>query len=476
MYENINDTRELENSVLCTIMTYNEQLATVADILTEDCFIYYRNQLIYKAIRSLYDEGYGFNMATIYGRLMQTPDNIVEAKDFAEISDRNFANTQDLVLNARVLADMAMRRQVQVFAIQLSSNCASYQNTLMTSIEDFQQRLSSYLDRASSADMFHAMRLSMDKLFTRIVENRTAPEIHMGFPTGFRFIDDVGGLEKGSLSVIAGRPSHGKSALALQWAINGALNGWRSVYFTLEMTTEQLTARALSMQSRISSTDIRIKSLNDAQMQKVEESRENMSANGILDNIIFRSRPSARIETILNDIRNLCRRSKIQAVFIDYLQQLTPDPSHMYRNHTEETEVGNNVKALQSLALELNIVIVLLSQLNRNSTLSSDGRPRLSETRGSGRIEEFIDNGFIVYQPSVDGNGRGFSGDYADVSPEHTAMFIEAKRRNAHSGTVSFLDFESSCTLFSPLSSPPKFSSSSASSKPSSQKYGSLFD
>lgn len=479
MNYNIKETRDLENYVLHIVMLYNELFASVAEILNESCFIYGKNRKIYKAICSLSNEGHKFDMASIVGRLMQTPDNNVEPADFGEILGTYNSSSENLVLNSRVLADMALRRNVQLIAMELSDRCNYYTRTLPEAVEDFEKKLNEQLDHSSDMDLFLQMRQSMDTVFKHIADNRRSPEIHMGFPTGFRFIDYVGGLDKGSLSVIAGRPSHGKSMLAMQWAVNGARNGWKVAYFSLEMTNEQLTARALAMESRLSSMEIRKRPLTDAQLQIAEQARESLDNAGVLDNITLRSVPSTNIQTLCNDIRNLSRRGKLQAVFIDYLQQLTPDFSQMSRNRTEETEIGNNVKALQSLALQLNIVIVLLSQLNRNSTLSADGRPRLSETRGSGRIEEFIDNGFIVYQPLIDGNGRGFTGEYADVDPQNTIMFIEAKHRNGHAGDIHFLGVNPACSIITPLPEPPRYSATSGSSSskpPKSTDYGDLFE
>lgn len=469
---------EIEKCLLATLMTRNELFDPIAEILTPDCFHDTIYGDVFRAMRSLYDEGVGFQSTTVAARLMQEArsDDKKRLKagpgDVALIMQAEPFSGTEIVYNAKVLYDLYLRRDISTKAQQISFLCNDLSNPSDDLLNDVQALLNGMLDTHDSTAEFVTMQTMMDVVFKRISDNLTDTSIHMGMPTGFRFIDRAGGLERGSITVIAGRPSNGKSAIALQWALHAARCGWKVAYISLEMSNEQLSARALAMESKVAGTDIRHRALDADQMDMVKSAREAMSNSGVLDRMIFKTRTSARIDAIVTDIRRLHRKGMVDVVFIDYLQQILPDASRRGRVDNEAVEIGDNVQTLQLLAKELNITIVLLSQLNRQSTLSGDARPRLSETRGSGRIEECIDYGFVVHAPEVDGNGKGYGGEYADVDTHNTIMLIQAKSRNGAAGRICFLQFVKELTKIVELPEPPRLSSG----RRIGMEYGELFD
>lgn len=472
---------ELEKSLLATLMSRNELLYPIEDILTPECFYSSKHGDVFRAMRALSNEGIGFQSNTIVAYLQREEVKPVkgtkkpikaDAGDVALIMTADLLAGSDVVYSANIIRDLYMRRDISTKAQQISFLCNDLSNPSDDLLNDVQALLNGMLDTHDSTAEFVTMQTTMDAVFRRINDNLTDTSIHMGMPTGFRFIDRAGGLERGSITVIAGRPSNGKSAIALQWALHAARCGWKVAYISLEMSNEQLSARALAMESKVAGTDIRHRALDADQMDMVRTAREAMRNSGVLDRMIFKTRTSARIDAIVSDIRRLHRKGMVDVVFIDYLQQILPDASRRGRVDNEAVEIGDNVQTLQLLAKELNITIVLLSQLNRQSTLSGDARPRLSETRGSGRIEECIDYGFVVHAPEVDGNGKGYGGEYADVDTHNTIMLIQAKSRNGAAGRICFLEFVKELTKIVELPEPPRLSGH----RRVGMEYGELFD
>lgn len=464
---------QLENAILATLMLYNEQMDAVADILAPECFYNEANAAIFTAIRSLYDEGIGYNMVTVSARLSQVEEKKrkADAGNVAMVAQTNPISGTQMVYNARILRDLYVRREISAKAQEISFKCKDLSHPSDELMSEIQALLNVLLDVHDRTE-FVPMQITMDAVFQRIHDNLVDTAIHMGMPTGLHFIDDEGGIERGAIALIAGRPSNGKSAIALQWAVHAARSNWKVAFISLEMTNEQISARALSMESRVTGTDIRHRALDQRKLDMVNNARETLARSGVLDRVIFKTRISARIDQIVTDIRRLHRKGMVDVVFIDYLQQLLPDTDRRGRGENEAVEIGDNVQTLQLLAKELNITIVLLSQLNRQSTLTADSRPRLSETRGSGRIEECIDYGFVVHAPEVDGNGKGFGGEYADVDTHNTIMLIRAKSRNGAAGQVCFLQFVKEISRIVELPEPPRVSDD----RRRAMDYGDLFN
>lgn len=472
---------EIEKSLLATLMIYNELFDPIAEILTPECFYNTINGDVFRTMRSLYDEGIGFKSTTVSARLQQEEEKSDKGKrklrkaddgDVAMIMQAELFSGNEIVYNAKILRELYQRREISTKAQEISFKCKDLSSSSGELLNEIQSLLNGLLDQHDSAAEFVTMKETMEIVFRRIADNLTDTSIHMGMPTGFRFIDEVGGLERSCLALIAGRPSNGKSAIAMQWAVHAARNNWKVAFISLEMTNEQLSARTLAMESSVPGVEIRHRALDERKMALVNNARESLHNSGILDRVIFKTKISARIDSIVTDIRRLHRKGKVDVVFIDYLQQILPDAGRRARGESEATEIGDNVQTLQLLAKELNIVIVLLSQLNRQSTLTGDGRPRLSETRGSGRIEECIDYGFVVHAPEVDGNGKNFGGEYSDVDTHNTIMMIQAKSRNGAAGHICFMHFEKELTKVIELDSPPRYSGE----KRVAQEYGDLFE
>lgn len=212
-----------------------------------------------------------------------------------------------------------------------------------------------------------------------------------GIATGLIDLDTVtGGLHDGELCILACRPSCGKSALALNITINAATAGYGGLYFSLEMSRSELAARYLCGMSGIQSQHLRKGRLSSIQIQR----------------LIYASHTGAKLPIWINDsgtlrsrdLRAVARKAKaacgIKLIVVDYLQLVTPDDTRTQRVE----QVGSISRSLKMLARDLEIPILCLAQVNRQSESRSDGRPRLADLRESGSIEQDADTVIFMYR------------------------------------------------------------------------------
>lgn len=256
-----------------------------------------------------------------------------------------------------------------------------------------------------------------------------------GIPTGYRGLNEkLGGFQQGDLIIIAGRPSMGKTSLALNIAEHiGAEEDLPVVIFSLEMSKQQLTERFLCSRSEINLHTVRKGLISTEQHRRLVEKGSELASKPIFID------DSPNLTPLM--IRAKCRRLKsqyqIQAVFIDYLQLMSIGG----RVESRQQEISTISRHLKSLARELNVPVVVLSQLNRSPEGREDHRPRMSDLRESGSIEQDADVVLLLYRKSY------FQGESEEEKKDNSTEVIIAKQRNGPIGTVDLL-FDGSCTRF----------------------------
>lgn len=260
-----------------------------------------------------------------------------------------------------------------------------------------------------------------------------------GLATGFDDIDSrTLGLQNGNLIIIAARPSMGKSALGMDIArhISFRLN-LPTIFFSLEMSEDQLSTRILSSESGINSQRIKTGQLTDEEWTQLEE-----ITNSLNNNLFIDDTPAISVSYIRNRIRRLrtTAGAPIAAVFVDYLQLMSGDT-----REGREREVSKISRDLKSLAKEFNIPVIAFSQLNRSPEARRDKLPTLGDLRESGAIEQDADVVAFIFRE-----------DHYRTNPaemDHLASIILAKQRNGPTGTIS-LRFNSTTATFQNL--PPE--------------------
>lgn len=421
--EDIESNSELtQRAILGAILENNNNYYSQMNNLYSELFTGVNRQ-VYDVLVGLLKNAYRATPYTVAKELNNiiTPEKLITwVRKSIEIED---FETEILVLKEnhmmRVYSDIAM--------------CLS--NKLANNIDVFE--IKKYLiDQINAIDnITHEQDISFNSVLvelTKKLEKSTGEGI-VGVDSGFDKINNLtGGWQRGDLIVIAGRPAMGKTAFVLSSIINSAERGVKAVLFNLEMSKEQLAMRAISnrgvqlsdmIQRRITDWNIFLKSRNLISDLDLK----------IYDKIF-------KYDSIVNRARALKQQGLIDVLIIDYLQLIIPVNK---KNQNKENEISDMSRGFKLLAKELDIPIILLSQLNREVEKRGDKKPKLSDLRDSGAIEQDADIVGFLYRPEYydimqDDTGRDLTGK---------AYLLIEKHRNGALKDLEFL-FKGNLTKF----------------------------
>jgi replicative DNA helicase len=284
-------------------------------------------------------------------------------------------------------------------------------------------------------DSVFTLEATSRMLFELVNKNMSGSEELTGTPTGFSKLDAKGGLHPSDLVIVAGESSQGKTSFSNSIVLNAIQKGAKVAFYSMEMTKVQLTARLAAMMSGVSSSDLLYSTnLSQEQLQRFD------SALGALSGyqLYFDDKSTSNIEGILASIRSLKMKYDIDGVVVDYLQILNVNS----KNSNKEQAMADAARRLKNIAKDLNIWVIALSQLNRDS---NNPQPNLNRLRDSGQIAEAADMVMFVYRPEY--YGKSFPEPFESESTKGKAMIDVAKGRNI--GTMRFLTrFHAPLTLF----------------------------
>jgi replicative DNA helicase len=270
---------------------------------------------------------------------------------------------------------------------------------------------------------------AVESLYARIFGSES---VSVGLPTGYYELDSLtGGLQPAELIVIAGRPSMGKTAFGLNVAENMALdNGLPVLFFSLEMSTTSLAQRVLCSRARVDAHRLRRNMLGREELVRVMGIRHNLSQA----QLIVDEASSLGILELRARARSVFRRTPCKAIFVDYLQLMRGPKSE-----SRQVEVAEISRGLKALAKELSVPVVAMAQLNRGVEERGGNRPRMSDLRESGAIEQDADVVGLLHRDAY------YQG--AECTDEGEAELIIAKQRNGPVGTIR-LRFSKEFTRF----------------------------
>lgn len=427
-----------ERNVIGVLATYENAYFEAGGILCEELFYNEEWRAIYRAMKSLADNGTPIAITSIAAELQkaQKPDLI---NNLMEATTNTYA-TSDFTFNCSRLADLSKRRRLAEYAYSIASQAASE----ACDTSELLAKAAEGLRAISETGISNVKSIGevLPEVFNIIAQN-AAGNHTTGIVTGFSGLDRLGGFQFGSLVVVAAESSQGKTSFAVDVCTNAAKNGYPSAFYSLEMTSRELSARIMARYSGISSRRILQESLTSDEADTVRTGSGNVAKLPVY----FDDTATLGVDAIIASIRKMVRTRGVKIAFVDYLQIL--QTNRRISNQTEEQFFGEVSRRLKNLAKELEICVVLLSQLARNKDNPEPSRARL---RGSGQIDEAADVVLLIYRPEV--YGRSYSGKYADVSTDGTALIIQAKGRSV--GTGSFIcGFDAPLTHFKELSSVP---------------------
>jgi replicative DNA helicase len=359
---------------------------------------------------------------------------------------------------AKVIYDLHLRRKL----IELSENTLTeannknLENNAEQLIEGMEKKLFDLAERGKFDRSYMSFEKALGETVDMAMRAFKNDEGIVGVPTGLCDLDErLGGMHKGDLIIIAGRPSMGKTALATNIAFYAAKKimdnkqGKSSVaFFSLEMSSEQLSTRILAEQSRIRSNDIRRGKITQEDLEKFIEASKNINDLPLY----IDETPAIKISTLANRARRIKRLHGLDLIIVDYIQLMTTG-NLKYEGRVQE--IGEITQGLKALAKELNIPVLALSQLSRAVEQREDKRPQLSDLRESGSIEQDADVVMFVYRPEYyleksepqAGTAEHITWQEKMSQVHNQALVIIGKQRHGPTGIIN-LEFESAYTKF----------------------------
>lgn len=422
-----------ERVVIGTLLSESNALTEVREILNDECFYNNTCQVIYKAILKVTDGGDVANIITVLPELHRMKVNI----DGASLALLSSAHTFDIRREALRLVELSKRRKINALGLYLQQQGGNESET----IEDITNHVSDTLKgiEGESANHIKMAGEYLEEVDERIKANYNGA-VQRYTHTGFVEIDTRGGLQPNNLIVVAADSSQGKTAFAGSVALNAAISGAGIAFYSLEMTGAQMLTRLVAIDSCIPCSVLFNQRLSSDEQQRYKASSEKIK--GL--NLYFDDRSSSNIDAIISSIRTMVAKKHVDGAIIDYLQILSVNT----KTTNIETQLAEIARRLKNLANELNIWIMLLSQLSRD-TLNPE--PTLARLRGSGQINEAADTTILIYRPEyyslTSGKNFKYSGQYANISTHGTALVNVAKGRNT--GIYSFVcGFDANSTKF----------------------------
>ena len=438
---------EAEQSLLGGLLLDNQAFDRVADLVTGEDFYRDDNRRIFRQIGKLIEAGRPADVVTVS-----------EAIESSEDKDRtggagylaSLAQNTPSALNIRRYAELVHERSVQRRLARVATEIA--ENALNPAGRD----VGRLLDEAETRILeigesghrgtqgFQEIRPVLAKVLERIdyLYHRDNPSDVTGVPTGFADLDSkTAGLQAGDLIIVAGRPSMGKTAFALNIAEHVAVdNGLPVAVFSMEMGGSQLVMRMLGSIAHVDQHKMRTGRLNDEEWQRLSAAMGRLhEAPVFIDETAALT--SLEVRTRARRLRRQC--GKLGLVVIDYLQLMSAANSS--QNENRATEISEISRSLKALAKELEVPVIALSQLSRAVESRNDKRPMMSDLRESGAIEQDADVIFFIYRDEVYFPDKQEAKGRAEV--------IIGKQRNGPIGRVD-LAFLGPYTRFENLAQP----------------------
>jgi len=417
----------IEKQVLGSLIANPDKFVEVSEIINENSFIDEDVRNIFTVFKKLYESGSKISLVILQQRVNQTdlPCNITDLIDYMDSGSALYEHCQ-------LLKEHEVKREQSNLGMSLVTRAGDItQDPFETN--DY---LMNEAERIVSMVDFGKTQTNMEliKAVTKKMELASQTSGITGLKTGFKDLDRVyGGRQNSDLIIKAARPAMGKTAQALCEAMNMAFEDNKKViFFSLEMSSEQLMQGLVSIHTGIPLSKIRSGRLDPDQWHRYNEEVNYL----INDNLII-------VDDVytLNGIRTRCKKlkmkGKLDAIYIDYLQLIN---HNVAAGRSKEQEVSEVSRALKMLAKDLNVPIVCLSQLSRAvETRGGTHKPLLSDLRDSGAIEQDADIVEFIYRPEY------YDKDNAELFG--VAYVIIAKNRNGACGDIE-MRFRHECTRF----------------------------
>jgi replicative DNA helicase len=433
---NMPESLAAEAAVLGSMIIDPECIGQVVELVDSEAFFRIEHRHIFDALITLYEKNKGVGIDTVLLRDELEKRNCLEDVGGVEYIGKildSVPSSANVAYYAGVIKEKKLLRELIAVAGEILENAYGQTGEVNETLDEAERRIFAVTDKNISGNAATLKDLVVRSF--ELIEKRQG--IHItGLPTGFYELDDLTcGLQNGEMIIIAGRPSMGKTSLALNIAEHISLVEKLPVaVFSLEMGRQQLAERFLCSISEIDSQKVRKGLLSDEDFRKLADACDELAKAPIYIDDTSTLTPL--------EVRAKARRLKsmydVKCVLIDYLQLMHLGSGRVESRQQEITTISRYIKAL---ARELNIPVIVLSQLNRSPEGREGHRPRMSDLRESGSIEQDADVVMLLHREDY------YRRNEDDYQRDNTAELIIAKQRNGPTGPVKLV-FREKITRF----------------------------
>lgn len=420
-----------EQSVLGAMFLSKYAIEKATETLTKKSFYDEKNGIIFQTIVDLYDKKTPIDLTTVTSELNQTKhlQEVGNVEYLTEIISivPTAANVESYI---KIVEDNAMLRSVIDTSTEIATLAYENEGEVTDVLDQVEQKIVKIIRNRRSSEFRSIQEVlgEVQKNLEKLAE--TKGEV-TGIPTGWYELDKMtSGFHENQLIILAARPAMGKTAFALNLATNVAIKAKKTVaIFSLEMGAEQLANRIISSLGQIEGTKLASGNLLNNDWKRITEARSQLSGAKIYI--------SDDVGVTVGDIKSKCRRlatseDGLDLVIIDHLQLLTMGGNYGNNRQAEITDISRNLK---KMAMELNIPVVALAQLSRGVESREDKRPKMSDLRESGSIEQDADIVALLYRDDYYQTPK----DSMEAVDPSLSELIIGKHRNGPTGKIDLL-------------------------------------
>jgi len=427
---------DAERALLGSVMTRPDVIYDVVDVVSGKSFYSDRHKIIYETMLELFSKNQPIDLLSMASRLKE--------KELLERAGGNLYLTELLgsvpsAANAKHYAEIVQRKFMMRQLIMAAENITSLGYDEAQDMAEVLDRAEKQIFEVSNSSFTHKfieLKEALGEAWERLDRLHKSKDNLRGLPTGFPELDNkLSGLQKSDLIILAARPSMGKTALALDIARQTAVNHQNTVgVFSLEMSSQQLVDRMLASEARVDAWKLRTGRLSvETEFEQIRDSLDRLSKAPIF----IDDQPGSNILKMRSVARRLKSEKKLSLIIVDYLQLMIPTNARANDNMVQQvTEIS---RSLKTLARELDIPVLALSQLSR-AVEQRGGKPRLSDLRDSGSIEQDADVVMFIHREDK----------YKEDSekPNIAEILIE-KHRNGPTGKIELYFDDKKATFLS---------------------------
>lgn len=427
------NAEDLEAQILGAILIDNDVLNEILQFLNYRHFYKKSHSIIFQAIIQLNGKNEPIDAATLKEEL-QRMNKLNDAGGVEYIIDltSNVSSSANSLHHARIIFEKYILRKLISISGQITTKCFDRSSEALNILNEAEQKILEISDIFAKKPII-SVKEDIEDFIATLQKQRENKEMFTGVRTGYFDLDDLTlGFQKSELIIIAGRPSHGKTAIALNIARNACVKyNYSIAFFSLEMAARELFLRLLASEAMVNGQNLKTGKLKNEDWAKVASTYPNLKTNLFIDDSSEMSILELRAKT-----RRLKQEHDIDMIMVDYLQLISGQGNFERR----DLEVAYISRSLKALAKELDIPVVACAQLNRGTEQrGKDSRPQLSDLRESGSIEQDADVVMFIHRPIMSLAKKLEKDDPDYIEKIRDAELIIRKQRNGPIGDVKLL-------------------------------------